>query len=234
MSVKHPNKILADRMARRAAEQRQAEEQAKDEAKTAGRKYIRPKPKDGSKSSFKPTEVPEIPKGMPFIMLSQAALEALLERPPSRRGFQMLVRPSPAHAVRVYRCRSPRRSDPDSTTIRVYNFSLLVLPIAVFGLDHRVPTPSGRSHWARHNLVGSRGSDARGHGWPAHTARGADWRRMGCAVRCAHDLGVLVPLSLAVPGTVFVLMALCVPAIRKRQPEKRSAPERHYEVRSPA
>jgi hypothetical protein len=36
--------------------------------------------------------VREIAKGTPFIMLSRAALEALLERPPSRRGFQMLLR----------------------------------------------------------------------------------------------------------------------------------------------
>ena len=92
MSTRHPNKILDERMAQRAAEQREAEEKAKEEAKTAGRKYVKPKFKDGSKSSFKPSKVREIPKGTPFVMLSAPALSALLERPPSRRGFQMLLR----------------------------------------------------------------------------------------------------------------------------------------------
>ncbi len=92
MSIKHPNKILAERMARGAGEQRQAEQHAKEEAKAAGRKYVKPKFKDGSKSSFEPSKVREIPKGTPFVMLSAPALSALLERPPSRRGFQMLLR----------------------------------------------------------------------------------------------------------------------------------------------
>ena len=91
MSVTHPNKILAARMAR-AVERQQAEQRAKEEAENAGRKYIKPKFKDGSKSSFKPRQVREIPNGMPFIQLSREALETLLEHPPSRRGFQMLLR----------------------------------------------------------------------------------------------------------------------------------------------
>jgi hypothetical protein len=92
LSRKYPNKLLAERMARNAATQRQAEDDAKAQTKRTGNRYIRPKFKDNSRSHFKPNKVQEIPHGMPFIMLSREVLEGLLNRPPSRRGFQMLIR----------------------------------------------------------------------------------------------------------------------------------------------
>jgi hypothetical protein len=92
LSRKYPNKLLAERMARIAATQRQAENDAKEQANRTGRRYIRPKFKDASRSYFKPSKVREIAPGMPFIMLSREVLEGLLSRPPSRRGFQMLIR----------------------------------------------------------------------------------------------------------------------------------------------
>jgi hypothetical protein len=92
LSRKYPNKLLAERMARSASSQRQAEDDAKEQAERTGRRYIRPKFKDASKSHFKPSKVREIPQGMNFIMISREVLEALMSRPPSRRGFQMLIR----------------------------------------------------------------------------------------------------------------------------------------------
>jgi len=92
LSGKYPNKLLTERMARSAAIQRQAKDDAEERAKGTGNRYIRPKFKDGSRSHFKASKVREIPHGMPFIMLSREVLEALLSRPPSRRGFQMLIR----------------------------------------------------------------------------------------------------------------------------------------------
>jgi hypothetical protein len=52
VSVKHPNKILAARMARAAVERQQAEQRAKEEAANAGRSYIKPKFKDWLEIQF--------------------------------------------------------------------------------------------------------------------------------------------------------------------------------------
>src|SRR6516165_4557752 len=93
-------------------------------------------------------------------------------------------------------CRRP-------TVSSLFDLRARVPPIAVLGLDDRVPAPSRGSPRSCYDVVHRCHPDARrrGGGGPAHPARDTDRRRMGCALPCSIGLGCRGPTQPGDPGS---------------------------------